>query len=505
MVPRRLFLGGASVLAMLPVSLATTGASDAIKPSREGHTGDQIAARDALNVARSKTSTNSDAPSRYAPLTGNIIHFIGYGESLEMGWYGDPVLSTTQPFDNLMLGQATRAASNSSKTPISTTWVPTGPVGANGVYPFEPLIAVLEDDNNPTMGETASVAALNYLRRAYLAQTGQSADRHCHFVVTDCGIGGRTIAELSKDADPDIYNRLLDAAAAVKQAAQARGLTYQFGGVLWLHGEADIEDGVSYSAYAAAFKQLQQDVLSDILYGIAGAPVGTLVPWFCYQPDPDRADLTIAVDQFLLDWSNTATSDLYLAGPSYQYPDHSVHLTANGYRWDGNQFGKAMTAVLIGQLAPRALQMTSATFQHKSILVDFYVPVLPLIIGDACVQLTKTTFQNLGFIVFDDDGEVPIESVAIVGAATVQINTKKLIGSNPTLQAGDNLTGNQDWGTNICDSDATLAVDGYVYVAGEQEPGEDITTWNGAPLVGYPYPLNNYLAVGSVAITAEPA
>jgi hypothetical protein len=36
-----------------------------------------------------------------------------------------------------------------------------------------------------------------------------------------------------------------------------------------------------------------------------------------------------------------------------------------------------------------------------------------------------------------------------------------------------------------------------------QSAGEDITSWNGAPLIGQPYPLNNYCAVGTVPITAD--
>jgi hypothetical protein len=463
-----------------------------------------IATRDAINVANSAIA-RSQPMTRYAPLTGGIVHIFGYGQSLSGGWDGVPVLSTTQPFDNLMIGGQTRAAQNSSQAPITTTWVPVGSAtGAGGTYPFNPMIATSANQNSISQGETPGEGAVNYLRRAYLQKMSLAANPNCRFVLTNCGIGGQDIAALSKGATPNIYNRLLDAANAVKAAAVANGLSYQVGGVIWTQGEQDVSEGTSGAAYTAAFQTLQANFLTDVVQGIAGQPASTVVPWFSGQPDSNASGDTMAIHKAILDLANTPNSDLYLTGPLYQYPDHSIHLTANGYRWHANQIGKTMARVMLNGMYASACYVKRATFLGNSVLIDLNVPAPPLILGDAYVQYVKTVYPNLGFIVSDASGLVTILSATIAGEATILLTLARALGGSPVLQAGNNQVLSTDYGTNLCDSDTTFADDSYIYNAGTQDAGEDITTWNGAPLIGQPYPLNNYLAATYLPIIADP-
>ena len=320
-----------------------------------------IASAGTASVVRSASAANP--VNRYTPFSAGIVHFFGYGQSLSAGYFGVPVVSGTQPYDNLMIGNATRPLNNRSETPVSTDWTPTGSADSNGTYPFNPMIATaaMHAGSSLTAGETPSEGAVNRLRRTWLMQRGLTADPGCRFVVTNCGIGGKNIAELSNGADPDIFNRLIQAAAQVRAAATALGLTYQVGGVIYSQGEADVAQRTSYASYLASLQQLQQSFLDEVVVGIAGQPTGTVVPWFVYQPDSKNAGPTINVAQALLDWSITPNSDCYLAGPVYQYPDHSIHLTANGYRWHGEQVGKAMVKVLLGGVQPRPLYMLGAS------------------------------------------------------------------------------------------------------------------------------------------------
>jgi hypothetical protein len=493
---RRGLIGGAAATAMLGSAVRAA----AFSAPKGNFTADQIRARDLANMAATRLRRAAATP--YAPLTGGIVHFFGYGQSLSGGYYGVPVLSTTQPYDNLMIGQSTRATDNADK-PASSTWVPVGNPGPNGIYPFEPMIATAETSSDFTSGETPGEGAINFFRHAYLQSLGLSANPNTRFVLTNCGIGGQTIAKLSKGANPEIYNRLLQAASYVKQTANSMGLSYQVGGMIWTQGEQDVQNNTSYQSYLASLQQLQADFLVDVVQGIAGQSAQTVVPWFCHQPDYDSSLRTTAVYQALLDWANTPGSNLYLAGPVYQYPDHKVHLTANGYRWHANQVGKAMTDVLLKGVNWNALYMISAEVTNKTVLVSLNVPVPPIVQGVVYNQYAVENYPFLGFIVTDSKGHVPLFSASIVGPTTVEILLKRSLESNPVVQSAYNTVNNMDWGTNICDSDKTLADDVYVYTPGVQDPGEDIPSWNGAPLIGQPYPLSNYLAVSQVPITTS--
>jgi hypothetical protein len=462
-----------------------------------------VAAATVFTQARAANSA-----SRYTDLTAGIVHFFGFGQSLSDGHLGVPILSATQPTDNLMIGEATRALNNQARTPVSIHWLPIGPANADGTYPFNPMIATPEipssymgGESFPEDGETPSEGAINFFRREWLLQRGLTADPSCRFVVTNCGEGSKTIAQLSDGATPDIFNRLRDAATQVRATATALGLTYQVGGVIFSQGEGDVAQYTSYASYLSSLQALQQSFLSDIVVGIGGQPPGTVVPWFVDQPDAITADRTTAVHQALLDWSVTPNSDCYLAGPVYQYPDHSIHLTANGYRWHGKQVAKAMIQVLLNGAQPRPLYMLSAQASGTAIMVNLSVPVPPIRLGDAYVQYTKTNYPDYGFILTDASGLVPITSVTIVGPTSIQIVPGRRLAGAAVLQAGYNLVEGTDWGTNICDSDASVSDDPYVYTAGVQESGEDIATWNGADLIGQPYPLANYLAVGQVKVS----
>jgi hypothetical protein len=465
-----------------------------------GFTAEQIALRDAANLARSKTQTS--VAGRYQPFYADVIHVFEYGQSLSQGYQGSPPLSTMQPLDNEMIGNASRAAVNSNNPP-TTTWVPLGTPDGTGTYPFEPLIAVKENKYADSDGETSGVGALNFFRRLYLQMTGAPPDANTHFVLTDCGIGGQTLAQLSYGANPDVFNRLIQAAQAVQARATAMGLTYQVGFVNFMQGEQDVTTKTPYATYLAELGQVQQDFLTYVVQGVAGQAEDVVIPWFSYQPNSISHEATVNVHQALLDWSNTPNSDFYLAGTVYPYTNIDVHLTANGYRNYGNKAGEVIAAVLINGVAWTPLYVTGATVSGYSVMVSLNVPYPPIMIGDVYVGYTKTTYPNLGFLIKDAKGKLPISSVAIAGQATITIELGRALVGSAILQAGYNQSLGTDWGTNICDSDPTIADDTYVYQSGVQNPGEDITTWNGNALIGQPYPMNNYLAISQVPILAS--
>jgi hypothetical protein len=284
----------------------------------------------------------------YQPLTAGIVLFLNYGQSLDSGWWGNPPLSVTQPFDNVMIGNASRAAQNSSAFPPTNTWVPLGNPQSNGIYPFNPLIATDEDPNvgknGQTAGESPGVSALNYLRGRYLQKLGVPSNPACRFALADCGIGGMSIQRLSKGDPSGIYNRLLMAAQYMQQTAFSLGLTFQIGGMFWVQGERDVSLHTSQAQYQALLLQLIADVNADVVCGIAGAPAGTTIPWVSHQAD-STTQTVVEVYNAEMALATTPGSDFYVGSPAYCCVDHNIHLTANGYRQLGSHLGRAMAEV----------------------------------------------------------------------------------------------------------------------------------------------------------------
>jgi hypothetical protein len=468
----------------------------------------RIAARDAANVAAGRAAAARAV--NYTPITADIVHFLSYGQSLDLGELGTPVLSTTQPFDNLMLGASNRAKKNSSRVgEVTTTWLPLDEKA------FEPLVASTNGVVTPPnqgQGESPSVAALNYLRNQWLLAHGETATSSKpapnRFVLTTCGIGKQTVADLLDGADPDIFNRVTNAVNQVRSTAKANGQTYQFAGVFYTQGETDAHDGTPYETAKANLQLLQSQVASTVS-SITGAPC--VVPWVIHQP-ATAGPYDNQVHQAWLDLATTPGSNFYCAGPVGQYPANKggVHRTANGYRWFGSQYGKVMSRLLVEQLTWLPCYVTGAVADGNSVLVDLHVPAGSIGIGTAYTYAAgpkgpqePIVYDNLGLTISDDAGVVPILLAEIAGAATLSLTLGRELSTNPVLYSGYSPGAPTALGTNLCDGDTTKGFDEYVYGLPGQSPTENIAAWNGAPLVGAPYPLNNYLAIGFIAIAAS--
>jgi hypothetical protein len=416
-----------------------------------------------------------------------------------------------------MIGNSSRAAQNNHNPkagPVTTTWVPLGTPQANGVYTFNPLIAVQENPlvlpTGETAGESPGVSALNYFRGQYLQQLGLASNPACQFVLTDCGLGGASIAELSKGANPNIYNRLLQAAQYVQQTAASLGLTYQVGGMFWVQGEQDVSPlNTSQAEYLASLQQLQADFAADVVCGIGGAPSGTTVPWVSHQAD-GTTQTHMGVYNAEVQWGTTPGSDFYVASPTFCAVNHNVHLTANGYRQLGTQLGRAMAEVLLQGNLWQPLLMDTAVCQGQTMTITFANANGPLQVGtcygsqyfgDPLGPYGYINYPNLGFAVQDESGSVPIVSATLVGGTTVVLQLKRALNGSATVQSGSDSSGRYRTGTNICDSDPTVALDLYTYTLGLQNIWEDIPLWNGLPIVGQPYPMNKYLAVYDMPVT----
>jgi hypothetical protein len=166
-----------------------------------------------------------------------------------------------------------------------------------------------------------------------------------------------------------------------------------------------------------------------------------------------------------------------------------------------------MERVLLRQQNHRGCYVRRATYLGTSILLDVNVPEPPLQHGDSYSAYVLTLYTNLGLIVTDvfaTTSQVPITAVTLY-QSTIRIDLARTLNNTPLLTIGYTNGSGMDIGTNICDSDPALAIGLYTYTAGVQDAGENIGSWNGSPLIGTPYPLQNYLAIGdNIPIVADP-
>ena len=443
---------------------------------------------------------SSAPPAR--PVFG-INHVFSYGQSLASGWEGWPALSVTPRRDSLMLGDSVRPAEENAPR-----WRPVGEMA------LRPLAATVQDVGsgallapqqvaglalgNASLGETVLEAAVNAWRTGIEAVPDFIANGR-RLLASSCGVGGRRIEQLSKGAQPELFNRLRDCATLARQAAATHGLSYGVVALLFLQGEHNnlgIDGGTSDRAeYKALLQRFYRDFIADIAFGIAGQTAPPAM--FLHQTGGAYATDENAIPQAQLE-AALEIPGCYLAAPAYPVTSKGGHLDANGYRWLGAQFGKVMHRVLsLGQdWKPLHPQWTA--LDGRRLLVHFHVPAPPLAWGRPFAGHRAVSPADQGFTVVDDTGVVPITAVELAGASSVRITLARPPGADAVLRYADR---SRHGGRGaLHDSDATISEDRYAY---EPDAGH-YSSADVPDLVGRPYPLNNWCVAFTQPIGPTP-
>ncbi|WP_431281673.1 hypothetical protein ACQW02_20010 [Humitalea sp. 24SJ18S-53] len=462
----------------------------------------EIEARNSRALALSAQAARGYVADVQRP-TAQINHFIGYGQSLSNGTEGWPAVTKTARDAGLsMMGLSVHPTSG-----VATTWAPVG-----GSAAFQALVAtvrstvttgILSDvevaalaPGATNLGETILEGALAFLRRAWLDHLALSADPARRFLASSCGVGGRSIAALSRGASPDLFDRLVTCATAAKAIADAATQTYAVPAMLYAQGQQDYGDGTTEATFKAATGQLFDDFAEYVCGGVAGQTRPPAI--FLLQPGGIwTADaLQLAMGMASLELAEER-GNVFCVGPDYPVTDKGGHLTSNGYRWLGQQVGKVMYRVLVRGQDWRPLSPISATWRGQQCLVSFYVPEPPLVFDLPYVGLTATTYVGKGFYAYDDDGAVTIAEAEIAGDAVVSLSlARAVVGDLRIRYAGSATYSGQGC---LRDSDATVASENYEYNAGTgQGAGENL-----AALIDEPYPLHNWSVAFDIAATAD--
>ncbi|WP_164084035.1 hypothetical protein [Stenotrophomonas maltophilia] len=461
--------------------------------------------RNASNLDASR-SVAAQINSESTAVVYDYTHFPVYGQSLSNGTEGWPALSKAQPYNNVMVGGSVRQASIGS-----AAFTPVG-----GSSAFQPLVAnvmstsmaVLTDaevaalpPGNGAFGETVAEGLVNSLKKLHNLRKGVTDDSIA-FVASSSGVGGRTIAQLTKGANPNIWNVLVGHSQAAKANAVSSAKSYGIGAFVWLQGENDYPSATK-GGYKASLKQLWLDFKADVANAVSGQQLPPVMLMYqtgaSFTSDGNGLDTALSVGQAQLEF-NDENSDVYMVGPVYPYTDKHTsptangHLDANGYRWWANLAAKVAYRVLELRQGWKPLSPRKVAVAGRTISIDFHVPEPPLAFDTPYLSHTATDFPSKGFTVRDSVGVVPLSGVRIVFDTIVELTLSRDLVGTAYVRYADKTY--HDGNGCLRDSDSFVAPDRYVYQAGSgQYPEANI-----AALVDKPYPMHNWCVAFNLKI-----
>ncbi|MFL3339462.1 hypothetical protein ACJ0NE_15135 [Klebsiella oxytoca] len=437
----------------------------------------------------------------------NIV--VTSGQSLSTANEGYPALSkiALEVQNVLMFGQSVRGLDR-----LAPNWRPVGGPSLTGlravVQQRDTVDSVLMTDEQVAAlpagsqheGESFDVGAVNFWRMLQNDFRGVTVNHDRKIVVLNCGVAGRTIEQLSKGANPELFSRIRIALRQLKAHIQSISPDASMGVVAMMHAQGEYNyngtDGGTrnedeFLALTTKFRSDANDVFFDE-FGQTSPPA-----FFTYQTSGswvvDSTKMAIGNAQIRM---GDTVPGVWVSAPSYPVTDKGGHLDPNGYRWLGMQFGKVLHRIIDRGINWKPVKPLSAVYAGNSIYNNFHAPCYPIIFKECYDANTAKLYPNKGFRVTTKElVELPIISVEIVGVATTKITLAVDVPEGAIVWYGSK-TGSNGNG-NLCDSDSTVAPYNYEYHPGTGQ----YASANIPALVNKPYPLNNFCT--NFAMTAK--
>ena len=407
-----------------------------------------------------------------------VNHVLVTGQSNSVANSGVPVLSTTQPFANVM---------------FDTGVMPMSQCDGNGCRAFatpSSFVPLVEGDRffgyaveTPSAGIANEITFLAN-ERYHGAVAGLPKDHKV--LVSVHGRSGNTYWCLRKGGcnyKPGYlspFDQGMMEVAAAKQLAEAAGASYVVRAVATIHGESDHysyttgsqefplagTDGTpgKIQSYADGLLEWQADYEAEIR-AITGQ--AEPVPLFVSQISGWNDTRYSKVAQLELEAHERAPGKVVLIGPSYHLPiDQSdcLHFTNEGGRRLGEYFAKAYARVVFEGRAWEPVRPKTVTRAGAVITVTFHVPSPPLVLDTERVA----EIASYGFDYLDESGAPsPISKVELGGPDSVRITLASAPAGAGRLTYAQNQTPRSCIGTprgargNLRDSDKTPSKHGY--------------------------------------------
>lgn len=423
------------------------------------YTADELAILDNAAVAAS-ASVIDDTNSSVATFTEAYNLLISYGQSLSLGTGGLPRLSTTEVNENLCFGDEPANTVLDDPTFVPAT--------AADFY-------TLTSSNGK---EVPIISVANRLRRDTLASWSLGTDPTRLFVANTTGTGGRSIAQLSKGASPEIYASVIDLSdQCVTESVSTAGVA----ALCYFQGEQDYALGTTQIDYYSALGTLYDDLVTDLATSTSQtSPPAMFISQACSVYDSDTEINSVGNAQ--IEAGTDGVRSIYLTGPNYAYRDNANHPTNNGYRNLGEKMAQVMHKVLVLGQGWKPCYCISAVFRRKHVILTMHTPEPPLQAMDIYSGATLTSIPDYGFEVTDDDGALSIVDITIYDSIIdIELSRPLTTAKNPRIQyAGRNNNGEG----NICDSDASVSM-------------------NNDSVSSSPYPMNNWLCAFYMSIVSD--
>ncbi|WP_421793508.1 hypothetical protein [Hydrocarboniphaga effusa] len=351
------------------------------------------------------------APTAY--LTGGrfraqIVHILGYGQSLSRGVQSVPLRLVSQLYDCLRFIGGVRP---DDTTPSHSSLVPMIETQQNGNAEFP----------GTTYGETPSTAMGHMLKELIASVYGilHTQQQYQPLFSVD-GEGSKTIAQLSS---PSVYFTRL--ATSIEQGyarAQELGKSYNVPLMTMMHGESDYTAGTAGSVYGPALETLRQQV--DTKAKAVSGQVNA-VKLLMYQPACHKARVyagnpvtypSIALAQLK---ASQDYEHIALAMPMYSltHLGDNVHLPALSEDIAGGYFAAGYLQWEIQGVKPKPLQVIEWSRQGGVLLLRFN-PVGKLVRDTTIVAANDNDGQALRD---PSNNPIAISSVEIVGNDMVRV------------------------------------------------------------------------------------
>ena len=376
--------------------LTLSQSSPSLPQSFRDHAG--AVAQHAIETATSALS--SSAPASVPSLTANnntddqtstkpqYLYILSSGQSLSVGAYSSPPISTYQPYNNL-----------SFSPDVQGTDRPLIPLVEHSSAPPDPTMTPVE---TPSSGIANSLRAWDVLARP--------------IIVGLHGYGGQSYAELKKGTAS--YQKGMQQLQTAKAAVEAKGGILTPIAVTITRGEADYLNTYLHfvpGTYESYLREWQNDYQTDVNAITGSSPV---LPMFITQMNMGT-DGGLAVDQLNAHRDNPGK--IILVGPKYQFGyffDH-VHLVNKESRYLGELIAKVIKRVVFDKQHWDPLMPTSIQRSGNIITVSYAIPAGQLAIDTHWVAPRP----NDGF-----------DFVQTGGTKSISITDVRLINNNTQVQ-----------------------------------------------------------------------
>ncbi len=412
-----------------------------------------------------------EAPRPYRHF--DVNHVLSTGQSNSVAHEGRPVLSTAQPYGNLMFDVGIMTSGDCEREGCRTYQKPSG---------FLPLV---EGDSFWYPVETMSAGLANEVGK--LSKEKLLVGKASHDVLVSlAGRNGLTYWCLRAGGcnflDPTYLNSFDESMRQVDDAqatAKAAGKSYVVRAVTVIHGESDDYayatntqefplDGTDGSAqsvksYADALLEWQKDFEAGAKKRTGQTePVPLLLSQFSGWNDI----ATSRVTQLQYEAHVRSNGKVVIVAPGYtlDWASDCRHYTNHGERHLGEYFAKAYARIVIEGRSWEPVHPKKVTATGNVITAKFFVPVPPLVLDTERV----TNPGDYGFEVVDAAGaRLSVASVALSGPDTVAITLASAPSAGMHLRYAFTGVPHTCPGAtsgprgNLRDSDATPSQNGY--------------------------------------------